>query len=595
MILKRLRHSIDKFVYLTFAFIIFLLVSCSLIVYFLPADSISVLMLLCITVVFCFVQSRAISKRIYDFIEIRTHELDKANSLHEQAELKFKSILESSPDGILAITEDGTITLYNKVCEEVFGYKQEEVIGNSIALLMFPYDSKHFHEYIATFERLHQSELKVEREVIAKHKNGNSLPLFLSVAKVDVNDEHNIIAVVRDISEQKRTEQEYIVARNEAEKANQSKSDFISTMSHEIRTPLNGIIGISELLKISELPKEQQEYVDILQISSTSLLNVINDILDFSNIESNRIILDNHAFSIRKTLDNLLDLFALQAEEKGLSLSANLTTMSNGLVTGDEARLKQVFTNLIANAIKFTTSGMISINGSIRSEEADYIEFKFVVRDTGIGIPIEQQEHIFQPFYQVDSSISRNYGGTGLGLAICKRLVRLYDGDISFDSVREKGTSFEFTAKLKKQIDYSTNEIINLDLSNQEIIIYFECENNLNLVSEKLQQLKAKPTIETNNDTFYQNLLTGKYHNANLIIVDIDIAYLEELKQELPKFNGTKFLLYTSKIEIMEIKKHLDFANVNILTKPIKYYQLMSELKRLFQENSVDIENGSHI
>jgi signal transduction histidine kinase/ActR/RegA family two-component response regulator len=250
----------------------------------------------------------------------------------------------------------------------------------------------------------------------------------------------------RDITPQKRHEEELRRAKLEADAANRAKSAFLATMSHEIRTPMNAILGMAEILSETSLTLEQQKYVEVFQHAGKNLLELINDILDMSKVEAEQLELDKSAFSLKKMLLELLDLHTIRAVEKGLKLTLEIEPAVAEYVNGDVSRLRQCLTNLIGNAIKFTRSGIIAVRVHRMDGKPDMLQFS--VSDSGIGIPLEKQESIFEAFSQVDSTITRRFGGTGLGLTITRRLIALMNGEIWVQSKEHEGATFFFTAQL---------------------------------------------------------------------------------------------------------------------------------------------------
>jgi two-component system sensor histidine kinase/response regulator len=272
------------------------------------------------------------------------------------------------------------------------------------------------------------------------------------------------IAVVRNITARKASEQrlkddaQELEQKNEelekaltaAREATRMKSRFLANMSHEIRTPMNGVLGMTDFLLGTGLTSEQQEFAESIKRSADSLLALINDILDLSRIEAGKLRLDHVDFSLESTLAETTSMFALQARAKGLEFRSTIGPNLPPAAVGDPGRLRQVLTNLLANAIKFTDRGTVGLTAEIAGQTGDSIELKFTVQDSGIGIPVEEQARLFDTFTQVDESNTRKYGGTGLGLAISKQLVELLGGEIGLESEPGKGSKFWFTATFGK-------------------------------------------------------------------------------------------------------------------------------------------------
>ena len=389
-------------------------------------------------------------------------------SSRKQAEAQFQQVVESAPNGMLMIDPQGKITLVNKQVEQMFGYTREEILGQPVEILIPErFRAEHPAHRSGYFTAPASRVMGAGRELFGLHKNGHEFPVELGLNPIDTPTGKLALASIVDISLRKRSENalsqatqdlewknwELSEARDQAIQAGQAKADFLATMSHEIRTPMNGVIGMTTLLLDTDLTDEQKNYLETLKHSGESLLRIINDILDYSKIEAGKFSIEQIPFDLRMTIEDTLDILAPTAQGRQLELVGLIDAQTPRTVIGDPGRIRQILTNLVGNAIKFTEKGEVLIQVLQTEESPGSVTLRFEVIDTGIGLTPEAQAKMFQAFTQADSSTARKYGGTGLGLSICKRLVELMNGKIGLQSSPGMGTCISFTVKFGLQAE----------------------------------------------------------------------------------------------------------------------------------------------
>ena len=417
--------------------------------------------------------------------------LIQASATAQRDKERLEGVMRTVMHAVVVIDDQGIMEACNPACETMFGYRVEEMIGRNVSMLMpDPYKSEHDAYLQAYRETGERKIIGIGREVVGLRKSGESFPLALAVGELRENGRRLFVGGIHDITEQKRHDaeledvqeelqnqilglqdaqeriqaeaekqialsEELAQARDKAETANRTKSEFLATMSHEIRTPMNGVLGMTGLLLDTELDSEQRKYAETVRNSAHGLLTIINDILDYSKLEAGRFDLETVSFDLRQVANEVVTILDPQASEKGLLLEAVLPPDLPEWLEGDPTRIRQVLFNLAGNAVKFTDRGKVCI--VVTHEEQDdggqeggAVRVRCEVRDTGIGIPEDVQARLFARFTQADSSTTRKFGGTGLGLAICRQIVTLMGGEIGLDSEPGRGSTFWFSLALER-------------------------------------------------------------------------------------------------------------------------------------------------
>ena len=372
--------------------------------------------------------------------------LEAGEIAKREHEERLHLVVDSMPIPVLmARTSDSRLLFGNRRLREVFQFTDQDPIGEKTTYYYVdPRDQQRL------YERLMQDGFAADFETQLRRRDGSTFWALISITLTTFQGESVVLAGIYDITERHRIEEELKRAKQRAEEATQSKSDFLARMSHEIRTPMNSMLGLSHLALKTELNAQQRNYLNKIWSSGQHLLNIVNEILDFSKIEAGRLLLDRAEFELAKVLDNAIGLVQEKAKSKGLGLIVDVDREVPTHLIGDPLRLVQILVNYTGNAIKFTEQGVVSVQVQLRASNDNASLLYFSVKDTGIGLTEDQLGALFQSFSQADASTARKFGGTGLGLVICKKLAELMGGEVGVHSEYGVGSVFWFTAWLEK-------------------------------------------------------------------------------------------------------------------------------------------------
>jgi PAS domain S-box-containing protein len=361
---------------------------------------------------------------------------------------RFRAILDQFEDGCFVVDIRGNFLFVNDAFCRIFGMTRDEVLGQHFFSVMTTNHARRA-ETIAVYRevlRTGEAVKSYEYEVSLRNQAVKFVEQSVSLERDSQGRPIGFLGIIRDSTARKLAEDELEQAKEAAEAANRAKSEFLANMSHEIRTPMNGIMGMTALALDTQLTPFQADCLETITRQAETLLRIINDVLDFSKIESRKIEIESAAFSLAEIVDAVVKPLDMTAREKGIVFTQQIAEDVPPRLLGDAVRLEQVLTNLLANAIKFTERGRVTLDVRVESSNADVARLHFRVADTGIGIPADKLETIFQPFQQADGSTTRRFGGTGLGLTISATLVELMGGRLWVESEPGVGSTFHFTA-----------------------------------------------------------------------------------------------------------------------------------------------------
>jgi PAS domain S-box-containing protein len=530
---------------------------------------------------------------------------DVSSEYATQAELRdsatrIQTILNTVMDVIIAIDECGIIKTVNPAATPLFGYDITEIIGQNISMLMpEPYHSHH-NDYIKHYLTTGEAHIIGNgREVVGRRKDGSTFPIYLAVSEMQLEGECHFIGVVHDITEHKQAEQKLFDAKEAAELANRAKDSFLATMSHEIRTPLTGMLGMVEVLSLTPLDHEQDEMLRAVWDSGRSLLRIVNDILDWSKIEAGKLTLSPQPTSIPRLLQEVANTYARIASSKSLLLWQHADTRLSTAHIVDSLRLSQVLNNFVSNAIRFTQTGEVELRAELLEQLDSGERIRFSVKDTGIGIAKEVQQHLFQRYRQESADTARMYGGTGLGLSICRRLTDLMDGQLELDSEPGRGSTFSVIltlpvsaapedrmAIISHEVEHrSVQPLLEDGMDSPLVLAVDDHPINRELLVRQVKLLGLRAETAENGLVALSLWQEGRFA---LIITDCHMPEMDgyALTQEIRRIEAKKKLPRTPIIAwtanaLAEEREHCQNAGMDaLLVKPVDLSQLKEMLEK---------------
>jgi len=519
-------------------------------------------------------------------VDKRTHELVKIAQELESQKMTLQGVLDNIPDPVFCKDSQGRYVQINKSFAELTGYSQAFILGKT-DFELYAKDEAEF--YTKDDERLLSSSSSHIVERITNDVSGKEL-LFetrKTLIHYSGEDKAGILGISRDITDRKQYEGAMLNATRAAQEANDAKSEFLARMSHEIRTPMNGVLGMIDLLLDTRLTTEQTHKLKVAKNSASSLLTIINDILDFSRVEAGKLELESLDFNLPNQIENLAQTLAIRSNSKGIELVVDVTEVQQKMVIGDPVRLRQVLTNLISNAIKFTEVGQVVVKAKT-TNLGDTTRLECSVEDTGIGIPDSKLEHLFESFMQVDTSTTRVYGGSGLGLAICDRLIELMGGTIQASSNINQGSIFTFNIELKTSL-LEEKPHAKSNIVDWQVLVVDDNETNREILANQLTSWGIKTILAANASDALDKLNSAPL-KLDLIITDMNMPHKNGLTlvadiKLIEHYKNVKILMLSSMSFQMPTA---DFSSLGLdacLMKPVGSSELFNTITMMSNDS----------
>jgi two-component system, sensor histidine kinase and response regulator len=510
----------------------------------------------------------------------------KLRTLLAQNRDRLDALMNQLPHAIYFKDCEGRFTLNNGALARVFGCSDpSQIVGKTD----FDFFSAEHAQQAYDDER----ELVLGRVAVISKEEKETWPdgreTWVLTTKLPFRDKDGTIVgtfgLSRDITDRKQMERELLAAKDMADQATRAKSEFLANMSHEIRTPLNGVIGMTGLLLDTDLSTEQREYAETVRRSGESLLSVINDILDFSKIEAGRMVFESFPFDLQVVIEEINEMLAPRIEDRKLDLVLEYPPDAPRHFIGDGGRIRQVVTNLVGNAVKFTQAGHVLIAVSCESREGENAQIRVAVEDTGPGIPAEKMDRLFAKFSQVDSSTTRKSGGSGLGLAISKQLVNLMDGTVGVTSELGKGSTFWFTLPLHLDAQPQAEPVPVADLRGLHVLIVDDNDVNRRVLHEQISSWEMRDSSHAEAEQALQAMREARAAGDPYQVVlldyqmpEMDGATLAAAIKADPLLRDTVLIMLTSVSHSSEVRRMQGAGIDACLVKPVRQSQLLNTL-----------------
>lgn len=511
------------------------------------------------------------------------------------------SVFESCTDAVIVVSIDGIIRKWNPGAEALYGYQAQEIVGSPLSVLIGPERKRELERYM---KMLRSGKVVEPIDTVRQRVDGSEVSVSFAATPLFFEDEQNRFVIIeRDISHRVRAAEALREALEEAERANRAKSEFLANVSHELRTPMNAILGMTELALAEEVTPELRDYLQTSHESAQMLLALVNDVLDLSKLEAGKIELETVPFSLREMLDDTIRSLSSRAYRKGLEIACVVSNKIPDTLVGDPLRLRQIITNLVGNAIKFTDAGEIVVEVNLDVKSGKSCVLRFSVSDTGIGISETDQQRIFAPFTQADASSTRQFAGTGLGLAISAHLVNCLRGQFWVQSEVGVGSIFYFTARFAMPDDQrSTKDLQQTDilsLRNMQVLVADDNDTNRTIIGSLLSDWQMRPVLACDAPSAIDTLAAAREEGESIPLVVIDAlmphqdgfdlaAEIKAAEEPQPKT-----ILMLSAADRIAFKERVEELEIDgIIEKPISQSNLFDAIASTMGVATVDQQDA---